>query len=129
MNLLGARVVDNNERLLVVGEKFSLLIPKGLEKGFRKAVDREVFLGIRPEHSHDIEQKRPFPGGEKFRVTVEVVEPIGSEVILVTSCGAGRFTASVKPGTRARPNEALDLLLDMNQMHLFDRKTGKSIYP
>jgi multiple sugar transport system ATP-binding protein len=54
------------------------------------------------------------------------VEPVGSEVILIASCGSASITASVDPQTEVKPGMAMELLVDMNQMHLFNKKTGEA---
>ena len=69
--------------------------------------------------------KSPFPGGEILRVSIDVVEPVGSEVILIASCGSANITASVDPQTEAKPGMAMELLVDMNRMHLFNKDTGE----
>ncbi len=68
--------------------------------------------------------KPPFPGGETLRVSIDVVEPVGSEVILTASCGSANITASVDPQTEVKPGMVMELLVDMNRMHLFNKETG-----
>ncbi|CAB1057513.1 hypothetical protein D1BOALGB6SA_2266 [Olavius sp. associated proteobacterium Delta 1] len=55
-----------------------------------------------------------------MNVLIEVVEPIGSEVVLFVSCGSSQLTARVDPQTQAKPQMQLELVLDMNHRHLFD---------
>lgn len=123
MNFLAVRVISDNDNLLVVGENFKLIIPDKLHEQFQRAGDREVIFGIRPEHIYDYTIKGSFPGGEKLKALIEVVEPIGSEVVLLVTCGSSQLTARVDPQTPARPQMQLELVLDMNHMHLFDRNT------
>jgi multiple sugar transport system ATP-binding protein len=67
-----------------------------------------------------------FPGAEVLEVTIDVVEPIGSHIILLVSSGSTHLTASVDPQTDAKPQMAKELLVDMNRIHLFDKATGGS---
>jgi multiple sugar transport system ATP-binding protein len=125
MNFLDVRVMEQDASLFLVGETFKLVIPKELHSQYVKVKDDEAILGIRPQDIYDKEVRGPFPGGEPLRATVEVVEPVGSEVILLTTCGSAQLTASVDPQTRAKPHAEMEFLVDMNQMHLFNRSTGE----
>jgi len=123
MNFLPVRVTDDSGDLLAVGENLGLTIPNQLHERYRRAGHRDVILGIRPEHIFDYTIKGPFPGGQRLNALIEVVEPIGSEVVLLATCGASQLTARVEPQTQAKPQMHLDLILDMNHMHLFDFET------
>ncbi len=57
---------------------------------------------------------------------IESVKPLGSEGVLLATCGTSQLTARVEPQTQAKPQVALGLVLDMNHVHLFDRDTQKS---
>jgi len=57
---------------------------------------------------------------------VEVVEPIGSQVILLATRGTENLTACVDPQTRAKPNTAIKFVVDTNRLHLFDKQTEKA---
>ena len=124
MNVLEARVVTENGTLFVHGEKFKLAVSDVLKDRFIKAKDREVLLGIRPEHLYDKKLKGPFPSGENLKVDIDVVEPVGSELILIVSLGSVQLTACVGPQSHAKPHMAMELLVDMDKIHLFDRQTG-----
>ena len=124
MNFIEGRMVLQNGSLCLEGLGKTLVVPKPLQERFAKSKDRPCILGIRPEHIYDRALKDPFPNAEQFTAGVEVVEPIGAEVILLMKMGPERLTASVDPQTRAQPSAAIELLIDMNQMHLFDKETG-----
>lgn len=121
MNFFDVLVTEQNGSLLLKGEVFTFSIPKPLIDRYLKAKDQMAILGIRPQDIFDKEVRGPFPGGELLRATVEVVEPVGSEVILLASCGSAQLTATVDPKTLATPHAAIEFLVDMNKMHLFDK--------
>jgi multiple sugar transport system ATP-binding protein len=124
MNFIACSIVSQNGRLFVNIPEKMLEIPSSLQNRFAKSNGRQCIFGIRPEHIHDATQKAPFQNAERLTATIEVVEPIGSEVILLTRMGSERFTATVDPQTKAQPSDAIEFLIDMNQMHLFDKETG-----
>lgn len=127
MNFLNVKIHGEKGRLHAKSNNFKLTIPDSLYARFVKAKNREVILGIRPEHIYDKEIKGAFPEGDTLKVTIEVVEPIGSEIILLASCGSDQLTARVDPQTRAKPQMEMEFLLDMSRIHIFDDVT-KEVY-
>jgi len=124
MNFIECRIISQNGRLFVNIPEKVLEIPASLQDRFAKLIDRECIFGIRPDHIYDSTLKSPFENAERLTAVIEVVEPIGSEVILLTKMGSERLTASVNPQTKAQPSRSIEFLIDMNQMHLFDKETG-----
>jgi multiple sugar transport system ATP-binding protein len=123
MNFFDVRVVERNGSLFVEGKNFKMAVPAGLQDRYLKVKDREAVLGIRPQHIFDRGIRGQFPGGELLRATVEVVEPVGSEVILLATCGSAQLTAMVDSQTLAKPHAEIEFLVDMNHMHIFDKST------
>ena len=125
MNFLDVRVIEENGSLCVKGDNFTLAIPKELQDRYHKAKNQEAILGIRPQQLHDKEITAPFPGAELLLATVEVFEPVGSEVILRAACGSSQITACVDPHTNARVHDEIEFFVNMNRMHVFDKETGE----
>jgi multiple sugar transport system ATP-binding protein len=123
MNFLKVNVAEVDDSLFLKGDGFRLAVPKGLKSRYLQVKGKEAILGIRPEHIYEKGAKDPFPGGEVLQVVIEVVEPVGSEVILLASCGSTQVTACMDPQTNAKPHKEMEFLIDMNQMHLFDITT------
>lgn len=75
--------------------------------------------GIRPEHlSLD-------PQG--FAITVEVVEPTGSETQVIAHLGGQEITAVFRDRITARPGEVIRLAAQPERAHLFDASTQQRI--
>jgi multiple sugar transport system ATP-binding protein len=126
MNFFDVQLLEKNGRLCVKSANFQLSVPDGLQERFVKVKNRDLILGIRPEHFYDKALKGPFPGGETLKINIEVVEPIGPQVILLASVGTEQLTACTDPQTGARPHMQMEILVDMNRMHIFDKDTGKA---
>jgi len=126
MNLFNVRLIEEKETVCVKNENFNLTIPDTLKDRFSGAKGRELILGIRPEHIYGKNIKSFFQGCVYLKTTIEVVEPIGSQVILLATCGSDQITACVDPQTKAKPHMEMEFLVDMNKMHLFDSSTGVS---
>jgi multiple sugar transport system ATP-binding protein len=82
-------------------------------------------VGIRPE---DIHIAGPAdPADSCFDVEVEVVEQLGSEILLDTRAGNSTFVASVDPTLRTRVHDRLKLAMNPARLHLFDAQTEAAI--
>jgi multiple sugar transport system ATP-binding protein len=82
-------------------------------------------VGIRPE---DIHIAGPAdPADLCFEVEVEVVEQLGSEILLDTRAGNSTFVASVDPTLRTRVHDRLKLAMNPARLHLFDAQTEAAI--
>jgi len=127
MNFIETKVVEDNGRLYVDGGSFRLAIPEELAKRYRPRLNDEVIFGIRPEHINDRAFVSDIPGREKLEAIVDVMEPVGSEVILIVAVGEHHLTAKVDPHTKASVHQPIGLSVDMNNIHLFDRETGEVI--
>ena len=126
MNFLKATAIKKNDRILIRGDSFTFSVPESKQDRYEKAVNREIFLGIRPEHIFDKELRGTFPGGEELKATVEVYEPMGAQVVLRARLGKNQIVASVDPNTRARVHDSIDFIVDTRNIHLFDPKTEKA---
>ena len=123
MNLLDAMLTERSDQLLLTGAAFTLPLPKHLRARFGQIKNRNVVVGIRPEDIYDRSIKGDFPGGEVLSVTIQVYEPLGSEVLLRTSCGTDQILAKVDSRTRGRINDTIELIVDTNRLHLFNKET------
>jgi len=86
-----------------------------------------VTMGIRPEDIYDkifAQDARP-----EFTITatVDVVEPMGSEIYLYLTCGANNFVVRVSNQDTAAMNQDLQVVFDMSKAHFFDPQTGAVI--
>ena len=70
---------------------------------------------------------RPIPAELCFDVEVEVVEQLGSEILLDTRVGNATFVATVDPMVRVRVHDKLKLAINPDRLHLFDAETEAAI--
>ena len=64
---------------------------------------------------------------EPLSATVEVLEPLGAEIILEMSCKGENFTARMDPTLRARMHDEIQVSFNMERAHLFDTKTEQTV--
>jgi multiple sugar transport system ATP-binding protein len=102
---------------------------------------RRVIFGIRPEHIHLFPTELVQRDQELFRrssVTgqgnhqkvpseIDVVEPLGRDVIVTARSAAGVFQMQTEIYSGLRPSQHVDLWFDMNRAYLFDKETEWAI--
>ena len=123
MNFVDVVLIEEAGRLYAKNENMKLAIPESFHKRYLRAKDREVILGIRPEHIYNKRMKGELKGAEAIEVTIDVVEPVGKEIILLASSGEIQFTICVDLQTNVKPHDTLEMLVDMNYMHIFNKET------
>ena len=69
----------------------------------------------------------PIRPGSTFASKVEVVEQLGSEILLDVRVGDDTMVAAVDPTTRAKVQDALRLAVNPERLHFFDAKTEMAI--
>ena len=123
MNFIEATLAESNGAVVAEAPGLRLALPGPLAA--RAKAGRAVTIGIRPEDVHVA------TGSDTpdlcFDATVEVVEQLGSEILLDTRVGAATVVASVEPTMRIRSNDKLRLSLKPERLHLFDAETEAAI--
>jgi multiple sugar transport system ATP-binding protein len=94
----------------------------------RRAGNRKVVLGIRPEHlSRHNPDAAGGPGIATLTAPVEVVEPTGAEVMAVLRFGEKEIVGRFTPDEAPRMGEQMTLAVDMRRACLFDPSTEQLI--
>ncbi len=111
------------------GVKYQIKLPEFKnEKGvLENYVDKEVMMGIRPEDVHDEPRYLEAMPDCKVNADVEVTELMGAETFLYLNVEGFSFTARVEPTSTARPSDRVEIVLDNNKIHLFDKETERAI--
>ncbi len=139
MNFLDAKVLQEGEDFFVEfgsedtktrsGVKYKIKLPaeKNKKDCLVPYVDKEVIIGIRPEHVHDEEELlAKFPDGI-VEANVEVTELMGAEKYIYTVCEGQNINGRVAPTSTARPGETIKITLEPGKIHIFDKDTEKTV--
>jgi len=122
MNFFKGTLTTNGERGSVElegGVKLPLTRPAP------QGSNRPVTVGIRPEHIHLSAEGR----GSHYRVpaTIDVVEPLGRDVIVSARSAAGPFQMQTEIYSGLRPADRVDVWFDTDRIYLFDAETEWAI--
>ncbi len=125
MNFLDCTVTDTGGDFALEAPGLRIPIPQVRAHRLAAYTGRQVTLGIRPE---DIsETSEGILLGACFDADVEVMEPLGSEVLLDMKVGPNPMVARVPPSTGIRVGEKVRLAVDPAKIHLFDPRTEQSL--
>ena len=106
MNFVPATITEQNGTLYAEASGLKVKVPA---------------LGIRPE------DLRVSPTNElsdqAFDAVVDVVEPLGAEILLDVTVAGQSVVARVEPGIKARPHEKIRMAFVPERTHFFDAKT------
>jgi multiple sugar transport system ATP-binding protein len=127
MNFFESTLVSEEGRLFIDAGDFRVPVPDNLRNTFKAYAGKQVTFGIRPEHVHSPEFAPPNITAAPIQGQVEVVELLGHELHLYMNSGRNSFVATVDTRTRARVGSDIDLVMDMGNMHLFDKDTHQAI--
>ncbi|HET7035581.1 MAG TPA: sn-glycerol-3-phosphate ABC transporter ATP-binding protein UgpC [Thermomicrobiaceae bacterium] len=126
MNIFPAEVVRGDGGLHLKSESIDLLLPSSREGKLGNYVGQQVMAGIRPEHLSVAEGS--VPAGRSMRLPVELVEPLGAETLVHFAGPDGTMiVARVQPETRATVGQTLDLVVENEHLHAFDRDSEQSL--
>ncbi|MCD5324939.1 MULTISPECIES: ABC transporter ATP-binding protein [Pontibacillus] len=125
MNFLHGTLKDGDFYI----DDYRIKVPEGKMKILRERgyIDQELILGIRPEDIHDEPVFIESSQDTKINATIDVAELMGSESYLYSSVKGQEFIARVDSRSDINGGQKIDLALDMNKAHFFDKETENRI--
>ena len=123
INRLPARIADGGAAL--AGDGFVLPVPPSLRSVTEGHEGLAVVAGIRPEHLHE----RPAEGRARIDVRIELIEPLGHEVVAHVRLAGALLAARLSPTVGAEAGTALPLYIELSRMHVFDGESGARLSP
>lgn len=127
MNFLRGTIVSEGEDCYFQDKGVKLRLLPQMNPKLSNYVNKEVVMGIRPEDVYDkifAQDARP---EFTLTATVDVVEPMGSEIFLYLNAGKNHFVARVSNQDTATVNQDLQVVFDMSKAHFFDPETEEAI--
>ena len=127
MNFFPATLQQSDGKLVVDAEDFSLEIPEDRKSAYQDYTGKQIIFGIRPE---DIVNPDYAPRGiiaQPVDTKVDITELMGNEIFLFLKSGKHDFVARVDPRTQVTSGQDMQLVFNMDNMHIFDRETEQAI--
>jgi multiple sugar transport system ATP-binding protein len=157
INLVESELARSNGHLEVSLGEHRLAVDDQIARnrsGLAEYVGRNIILGIRPEDFEDTRVEPDAPADRRIRVTADLTEPLGSEVLVhfgteatgvVSSAAAAdvgedaevrlgededvstRLVARVSPKSRIALGQEVELAVDTSRLYFFDPETRAAI--
>jgi multiple sugar transport system ATP-binding protein len=159
INLVESQLARNDGRLEVSLGEHKLTVDDQVARnrsGLADHVGKKVILGIRPEDFEDTSIESDAPPDRRIKVTADLTEPLGSEVLVhfsteatgvVSSAAAAdvgedaevrlgqeedeevttRLVARVSPKSRIAVGSEIELAVDTTRLYFFDPETREVI--
>ena len=129
MNLFDAELRGTSEQMYIDTGFFDAPVPEEKAPILTQWLGQKVVFGIRPEDIHDRRFAPPRLREAPVTARVDVVEAMGSETHIYLVLDGKVFVARVDPRTSATSGQELDVVLNMDCLHLFDSQTGEALIP
>ena len=123
----GKIVVDHRGDLVFDDGVLNIRLPSQAKTVLEARIDREVILGIRPEHIRNPEMVGRETPVETISARVEVVEPMGNDVFLYLNAGTSSFVARVEPDHLPDMQDEVSLAVAVDKIHFFDETSEVNI--
>jgi multiple sugar transport system ATP-binding protein len=120
MNMLDATVADGIAH--IDGSLSGIPLPQALREN--AASVRDVVIGIRPESLTLASSEN---AGLAIEAKVDVVELTGPELVVTSTIGSQRLTASLPPRSQIAVGTSQRFNIDASALHIFDKATGKRV--
>jgi multiple sugar transport system ATP-binding protein len=124
MNFADVALSDQGGKIVAEATGLRIVLPGELAARARTHMNgagTKATLGIRPEDIHIAGAADS--SDHSLEAEVEVVEQLGSEILLDTRVGQALVVASIDPNVRVRTHDKLKLALNPERLHLFDPQT------
>jgi multiple sugar transport system ATP-binding protein len=122
-------VSDGDATRVVVPGLGQVEVPPLFQQQASSAAGKKLTLGIRPEHFEDESTRRADAlDGSTMVAPVEIIEHLGSEVLVYMTGKDRQIVARLDPRTSAHLGEPLKLHIQAENVHLFDNETGEVLF-
>jgi multiple sugar transport system ATP-binding protein len=128
MNFVDCTIAQKDGGLYATTTGLSLKIPDPFAQMAEKYMNRNVILGIRPEHLTDSASCQSPDPESSFSATIRVIESAGSEKLVHIRNADDTFVTRLDPHVQLRTNDRIDFTARMESAHIFDKETQKTIF-
>ncbi len=127
MNFVDVAISGAGDALWAEAPGLRLKVPSHLRGRVGATAGQRLTLGVRPEALRLANGKDEGVDDYSFATAVDVIEPLGNEILLNFRAGGVPMVARVDPGVRVKPHQSIRFSLDPERLHFFDGKTEAAI--
>lgn len=120
MNFFTGNIEDRNGGIVFNEGQFTVQVPEPYAAKFAGYAGKEVVMGIRPEDLADADSHADANAGNTVKARVEVLEPMGAEVIIYLATDKHSFVARVDAHEQAQVGQNLNMRFEMSKVRFFE---------
>jgi multiple sugar transport system ATP-binding protein len=124
MNFIRCQVTEAGA--LLSARTFALPSPPALRAALAPRAGKDVVVGVRPENVREAEQATRGPSA-KLELEVDLVETLGDEVVVHGHHGADSIAFKMDPHRPPEMGAKIQVVVEVDRLHLFDADTEKRI--
>ncbi len=128
MNFVHVALKESDGGLLLENGSFSVRVKREREEALRPYLGQGIIFGIRPEDIYVPPYVPEDIDGVSVKARVDVVELVGNEILLYLTIGDLPIVARVDPRLPLKAGDQIDIVLDRNNGHCFDRQTEQAVH-
>ena len=139
MNFIESKILKEGDDFFVefgsedtktrAGVKYKIKLPadKNKDDCLVPYIGKEVIMGIRPENVHNEEDLLKMYKDGIVEANVQVTELMGAETYLYMDCEGQTINARVAPTNTAKPGDKIQIAIEPQKIHIFDKDTELTI--
>jgi multiple sugar transport system ATP-binding protein len=128
MNFVEAQLVAEDGLLRVVLDGAGTLrLPDSLKPALDGHVGQRVTWGMRPEHIAPLHPGENVPPEATLEADVNVVEPLGDDMLLYLTVGGHDIVAKVDAHEQAEVGQRMPIKVRVDRGHVFDLSSGENL--
>ncbi len=136
MNFITCKLVKKADALYLEFGNTSVKLPadKAASPALQEYIDKEVVMGIRPEHIHDEPMYISNMPDSLMESEVDVTELMGAEIYLYLkfegqedATNGKNIIARVSSRSQSRAGDKIKVAIDAERIHIFDKDTERCI--
>jgi multiple sugar transport system ATP-binding protein len=127
INLMNGQIIKKDKRYYFDEGKFRVKVIDQMNDVIAPYAGKDVVFAIRSEDVYDKLFVSEASSDNTVRVTCEVVEPLGAEVLLYLNSGKNSLIARVGAHNRPEINKDMEVVFDMSKVHFFDPETEATV--
>lgn len=125
MNFIGGTMRRDNGQVILRIADFTVCPTSEMQPVLQSYGDQEMIIGIRAENMETLRT----PADDAMKVTVQVVEPLGSQNLLTVRIGDDLIKVATHPTFQIEPGDDVWLRFPADKIRWIDRQSGQVLYP
>jgi multiple sugar transport system ATP-binding protein len=127
MNFFEGKLQLKDNKPAFVLDDDTIIVLKDSSGKFKPYINKDMILGIRPEHLTI--QQRPGQTDNGIPSKVNVIEPLGDKKdVYLTTLSGHKFIANLEPHTQLEIDQKIVIYVDVDKTHIFEPgETGRNV--